>query len=120
MARTRVLVEFGMGTSLRREDYTKAARREVQDALHHSSITLLSTLGIDHAEMRVMVTIGVQAPDHMDCDLIAADLPRGRAEVRAVKDGLDVVDTEASTRHIVATAAIDAFLPDFSGQSKLS
>ena len=27
MAKTRVLVEFGMGTSLRREDYTEAARR---------------------------------------------------------------------------------------------
>jgi len=116
MTEKRIILEMGTGNDLYGQDYTKAARRAVQDALHHSSITLFSKLGIDHSEMRVCVTIGVQQPEDIDCDLVASDLPRGRAEVRAVKGGLDVEDTEAGTRHVVATAAIEAFLPDLAGQ----
>lgn len=116
MTEKRIILEMGTGNDLYGQDYTKAARRAVQDALHHSSITLFSKLGIDHSEMRVCVTIGVQQPEDVDCDLVASDLPRGRAEVRAVKGGLDVEDTEAGTRHVVATAAIEAFLPDLAGQ----
>ncbi len=114
MTEKRIILEMGTGNDLYGQDYTKAARRAVQDALHHSSITLFSKLGIDHAEMRVQVTIGVQQPEAVDCDLVASDLPRGRAEVRAVKGGMDVED--ASTRHIVATAAVEAFLPDLAGK----
>ncbi|WP_170577971.1 Lin0512 family protein [Ruegeria arenilitoris] len=120
MTEKRIILEMGTGNDLYGQDYTKAARRAVQDALHHSSITLFSKLGVDHTDMRVCVTIGVQDPDRVDCDLVAADLPRGRAEVRAVKGGLDIDDTEAGTKHVVATAAIEAFLPDLSGQYKLS
>lgn len=116
MTEKRIILEMGTGNDLYGQDYTKAARRAVQDALHHSSITLFSKLGIDHSEMRVCVTIGVQQPEDVDCDLVASDLPRGRAEVRAVKGGLDVEDTKAGTRHVVATAAIKAFLPDLAGQ----
>lgn len=116
MTEKRIILEMGTGNDLYGQDYTKAAQRAVQDALHHSSITLFSKLGIDHSEMRVCVTIGVQQPDNVDCDRVAADLPRGRAEVRAVKGGLDVVDDSAGTRHVIATAAIEAFLPDQSGK----
>ncbi|MDA7963787.1 Lin0512 family protein [Ruegeria sp.] len=116
MTEKRIILEMGTGNDLYGQDYTKAARRAVQDALHHSSITLFSKLGIDHAEMRVEVTIGVQDPEAVDCDLVAADLPRGRATVRAVRGGLDVTDAQAGTRHVVATAAIEAFLPDQTGK----
>lgn len=116
MSEKRIILEMGTGNDLYGQDYTKAAQRAVQDALHHSSITLFSKLGIDHSEMRVSVTIGVQQPDAVDCHLVAADLPRGRAKVRAVKGGLDVTDDEAGTRHVIATAAIEAFLPDQAGK----
>ncbi|MBO9446082.1 Lin0512 family protein [Ruegeria sp. R14_0] len=116
MTEKRIILEMGTGNDLYGQDYTKAARRAVQDALHHSSITLFSKLGIDHTEMRVQVTIAVQNPDAVDCDQVAADLPRGRAEVRAVKGGLDVADDAAGTRHVIATAAIEAFLPDLAGK----
>ncbi len=116
MKEQRIILEMGMGNDLYGQDYTKAARRAVQDALHHSSITLFSTLGIDHNEMRVKVTIGVQRPDKVDCALVAADLPRGRAEVLAVPGGQDVVDDAAGTRHVVATAAIEAFVPSQAGK----
>ncbi len=115
MTQKRIILEMGTGNDLYGQNYTKAARRALQDALHHSSITLFSQLGIDHKEMRVQVTIGVQQPDKVDCDQVAEDLPRSCAEVRAVKGGLDVVDDNAGTRHVVATAAIEAFLEDQSG-----
>lgn len=116
----RIILEMGTGNDLYGRDYTKAARRAVQDALHHSSITLFSKLGIDHSEMRVLVTIGVQKPELVDCELVAADLPRGRAEVRAVSGGLDLDDPKSDTRHVVATAAVEAFLPDMTGKYTLA
>ena len=119
MTEKRIILEMGTGNDLYGQDYTKAARRAVQDALHHSSITLFSKLGVAHTEMRVDVTIAVQKPEQVDCDLVAQDLPRGRASVRAVLGGLDVEDTESGTRHIVATAAVEAFLPDMAGRYKL-
>ena len=43
----RIILEMGMGNDLYGEDYTKAARRAVQDALHHSSLILFRSLGFD-------------------------------------------------------------------------
>lgn len=107
----RVILEMGTGNDLYGGDYTKAACRAVQDALHHSSIVLFKSLGYDHREMRVQVTIGVQEPDKVDIARVTAELPRGRAEVRAVHGGLDVHDAEQETTHVVATAAVEAFVP---------
>lgn len=118
MSEKRIILEMGTGNDLYGQDYTKAARRAVQDALHHSSITLFAKLGMDHSEMRVEVTIGVQQPDAVDCELVARDLPRGRARVRAVKGGLDVEDAVEGSRHVVATAAVEAWLPDQAGKYK--
>ncbi|UWQ41343.1 Lin0512 family protein [Leisingera aquaemixtae] len=119
MSEKRIILEMGTGNDLYGQDYTKAARRAVQDALHHSSITLFSKLGVNHSEMRVEVTIGVQQPDAVDCELVAQDLPRGRARVRAVKGGLDVDDAVEGSRHVVATAAVEAWLPDQAGKYKI-
>ena len=45
MAIKRLLTEFGMGSSLRRCDYTKAAVRAVKDALWHNSINIAELFG---------------------------------------------------------------------------
>lgn len=116
----RVILETGSGNDLYGEDYTKAACRAVQDALHHSSIIIFRSLDIDHKTMRVQVTIGVQEPDKVDRALVAAELPRGRAEVTAVHGGLNVVDAEQGTTHVIATAAVEAFLPVDPAAWKLS
>lgn len=107
----RVILEMGTGNDLYGGDYTKAACRAVQDALHHSSIVLFKSLGYDHREMRVQVTIGVQEPDKVDLAVVTAELPRGRAEVTAVFGGLNVHDADQQTTHVIATAAVEAFLP---------
>ena len=106
----RIILELGMGNDLYGADYTKAACRAVQDALHHSSLILFRSLGFDHADMIVKVTIGVQDPDKGDCDAVAATLPRGHAQVIAVKGGQNVSDPEHDTVSVIATAAIEAYL----------
>lgn len=110
MTEKRIILEMGTGNDLYGMDYTKAACRAVQDALHHSSIVLFRSLGYDHREMRVQVTIGVQAPDKVDLATVTAELPRGRAEVTAVLGGLNVQDAAQGTTHVIALAAIEAFL----------
>lgn len=106
----RIILEMGTGNDLYGMDYTKAAKRAIQDALHHSSIVMFKSLGIDHAEMRVKVTIGVARPDKLDIAELEAELPRGRAEVTGVEGGLDVHDAQNDQTHVIATAAIEAFV----------
>jgi len=60
--------------------------------------------------MQVKVTIGVQYPDRVDTAIVAQKLPRGKAEVTAVKGGLNVVDADNNTCSVVATAAVEAYL----------
>jgi len=106
MPKTRVILELGSGNDLQGSDYTKAALRAVQDALHHSSLSFVRTLQVDKTKLDVDVTIGVQRPDQVDLDKIKASLPLGNVTVRAVKGGLDVVDSEANDRATIASAAI--------------
>ena len=47
MPKTRVILELGSGNDLHGSDYTKAALRAVQDALHHSSLSFVRSLKID-------------------------------------------------------------------------
>lgn len=110
MSLKRIILEMGTGNDLYGGDYTKAACRAVDDAIHHSSITLFSSLGYDHKDMLVKVTIAVQQPEAIDVASVAAKLPRGKAEVTVVKGGLDVDDPDKGGHHVIATAAIEAFL----------
>ena len=106
----RIILEMGTGNDLYGEDYTKAACRAVDDALHHSSLILFRSLGFDHADMDVRVTIAVQDPEKVDQTIVAAKLPRGHAAVQVVKGCLDVVDDVHNTKSVVATAAVEAYL----------
>ena len=86
----RLLVEFGMGTSLRRGDYTEAAVRGVRDALWHNSINLAELFGFEKTDMQIVVDIGVQQPDAVDVAAVVAVFPYGRTQVRLHHGGLDV------------------------------
>ena len=48
----RLILEMGTGNDLYGEDYTKAACRAVQDALHHSSLVLFRSLKLSHEDMQ--------------------------------------------------------------------
>jgi uncharacterized protein (TIGR02058 family) len=86
----KLMVEFGMGTSLRRGDYTQAAVRAVRDALWHNSINLAEAFGFDKTDMRIIVDIGVQKPEAVDLAAVEAVFPYGQTEVRVRHGGLDV------------------------------
>ncbi|SFR49307.1 conserved hypothetical protein [Litoreibacter janthinus] len=116
----RIILEMGTGNDLYGLDYTKAAKRAIQDALHHSSIVMFKSLDISHEDMRVQVTIGVQKPEELDIAALTAELPRGRAQVIGVVGGLDVHDPENNQTHFIATAAIEAFVPITAADWKLS
>ena len=106
MALKRVILELGSGNDLHGRDYTKAAGRAVEDALHHSSLAMLRSLEVDPKTMRVDVTIGVQQPDQVDRAAVEAVLPVGRVTVRVVKGGLDVPVAEHDDTAVIASAAI--------------
>ena len=86
----RLLTEFGMGTSLRRGDYTQAAKRAVSDALWHNSINLSELFGFAKEDMIITVDVGVQRPDAVDVDEIKAVFPYGRPSVSTHLGGLDI------------------------------
>jgi uncharacterized protein (TIGR02058 family) len=102
----RMLTEMGMGTSLRRQDYTEAAVRAVKDALWHNSINLAELFGRDKAEMLIDLEIGVQQPDRVDTAALAAVFPYGQVLVSVVKGGLDVPRADGGKPTVIANAAI--------------
>ena len=111
MTDQRFIIEMGMGNDQYGRDYTKAAARAIEDAIRHSAIPLFEATGVSHDEMRVQVTIGVQDPDAVDCTALAERLPRGRATVTATLGGLDVTNPDTGKTLVIATAAVEAFLP---------
>jgi len=87
-------------------DYTKAALRAVEDALHHSSLSFVRSLKVDRTKLDVEVTIGVQRPERVDIEMVKKSLPIGNVTVTAVKGGLDVADPENNDPAVIASAAI--------------
>ncbi len=106
MPKKRVILELGSGNDLHGSDYTKAALRAVQDALHHSSLTFVRSLQVDKTKLDVEVTIGVQRPERVDLDKVKQSLPLGNVTVKAVKGGLDVADADNKDAAVIASAAI--------------
>lgn len=107
----RIILEMGMGMDVHGGDYMKAARRAIHDAIRHSSISMFKSLDLDSSKMEVRVTIGVQDPSKLDCDALAEELPRGVATVHAAFGGQNVAEDNGEAKHIIATAAIEAFYP---------
>jgi uncharacterized protein (TIGR02058 family) len=106
MAKTRVILELGTGNDLHGADYTTAALRAVQDALHHSSLAFVRSMKVDKTKLDVEVTIGVQKPELVDLARVKASLPVGNVTVKAVKGGLDVPDPDNNDPAVIASAAI--------------
>lgn len=110
MATRRLLTEFGMGSSLRRQDYTEAASRAVRDALWHNSINLAELFGKEKEEMQITVEIGVQNPDAVEVERINEIFPYGQVSVVVQKGGLDVPRTDGGRPTVIANVAISVAL----------
>ena len=116
MAKKRVAMELGMGTSLRRQDYTKAAVRALQDALWHNSLTMADAFGFSREDMIVEVDIAVQKPEQVDIETVKAVLPYGQPHIRVVHGGLDIAKPPKSggaaadtDKTVIANAAVNVY-----------
>ncbi|UWQ91413.1 Lin0512 family protein [Rhodobacteraceae bacterium M382] len=106
MAKTRVLVEFGMGTSLRREDYTQAADRAIRDALWHNSVNMAELFDFPKEAMIIDAEIGVQQPDKVDVTALMKIFPYGTPTITVRKGGLNVEKHHTDGCTVIANAAI--------------
>ena len=109
MPKHRLLTEFGIGTSLRRQDYTEAARRAVKDALWRNSINLAELFGCPKDTMLIDVEIAVQQPDQVDTGAVKSVFPYGQVTVTAAHGGLDV-PRPVGNPTVMANAAISVSL----------
>ncbi|MEM7021667.1 MAG: Lin0512 family protein [Pseudomonadota bacterium] len=107
----RVILEMGSGNSLHSMDYTKAAKRAVQDALHHSSLTIFRSLKLDPSSMQIELNLAAQEPEKIDLDAVAETLPFGHVTPRAIKGGLNVVDETSGDTCVIVNAGIVVRLP---------
>ncbi len=106
MPKHRVLTEFGMGSSLRRQDYTAAAKRALQDALWHNSINLAELFDQPKEAMIIDVEIAVQQPGQVDTNALRDVFPYGQINVTAHHGGLDVPRPTGNPT-VIANAAIN-------------
>ena len=106
MPKHRVLTEFGMGTSLRRQDYTAAARRAIEDALWHNSVTVAELFDFPKEAMIIDVEIAVQQPDQVDTAALLSVFPYGQPSITVSHGGLDIPKPGGGTT-VIANAAIN-------------
>ena len=106
MPAKRVILELGTGNDLHGGDYTKAALRAVQDALHHSSLAMIRSLEVNpKTGMFVDVTIGVQRPEKVDPEKVRASLPHGTGTIKVVEGGLEIPNEAGTDKTVIAQAA---------------
>lgn len=106
MAIKQVVAEFGMGTSLRREDYTQASIRALKDALWHNSLNAAEAFGFEKSDMIVEVQIACQKPDAVDQNKVLEVLPYGQTSVSVTQGGLDIDAPHRPGKTIIAHAAV--------------
>ena len=107
----RIILEMGTGNDLYGKDYTKAAKRAVQDAIHHSSLTLFKSLDIDPGLMQIELNIAAQEPDKVDLETVARELPYGQVSAKAVHGGLNIHDEVTDRTSVIVNAGIVVRLP---------
>ncbi len=107
----RIILEMGTGNDLYGMDYTKAACRAVQDAIHHSSLTLFKSLNIDPATMQIELNLAAQEPEKIDLAKVAKELPYGQVTPHAIKGGLNIPDETGDRTTVIVNAGIIVRLP---------
>lgn len=106
MAKKRIIAEFGMGTSLRRIDYTQACVRAVKNTLWQNSISAAELFGFSKDDMLIDVEIGVQQPDQVDVAELEKIFPYGQPTIHVKQGGLDIPKPDGTGRAVVANCAI--------------
>ncbi len=106
MAKTRMVHQFGMGTSIRSRNYTEAAARAIRDALWHNSLNVADAFGFPKEAMLIDVEIGAQQPEAVDSNALRDIFPYGKPHITVVKGGLDVDKPDGGGTTVIVNAAI--------------
>ena len=106
MAKKRLVTQFGMGTSLRRRDYTEAAARGIRDALWHNSLNIAEAFDFPKEAMLIDVQVGVQQPEAVDTEALLKIFPYGQPHITVVKGGLDVPRRDKDGLSVIANVAL--------------
>lgn len=106
MAKKRMVVQFGMGTSIRSKNYTEAAARAIRDALWHNSLNVAEAFGFAKESMIIDVEVAVQRPELVDSSKLLSVFPYGVPSVRVVEGGLDVPKPHRDGLTVIANAVI--------------
>jgi uncharacterized protein (TIGR02058 family) len=104
MALKRMVLEIGMGTDIRGQDYTKAAVRALRDALWHNGLGIADAVGLPVDSMQVDVRIGVPHPERVDKAAVLAVLPHGTGTVEVVEGGLEILNDAGTGGTVIANA----------------
>ena len=107
----RIILEMGTGNDLYGQDYTKAAKRAVQDAIHHSSLTLFKSLDMDPNKMQIELNLAAQEPEKIDLEAVAQELPYGQVTPKAIFGGLNIHDEVTDPTSVIVNAGIIVRLP---------
>lgn len=110
MAMKRMVLELGMGTDIRGQNYTKAAVRAVENALRQNSLSVADAFGMELSSMHVKIMIGAQKPEEVDKDTIAGILPYGQAEVIVEHGGMDTPTEDGEGMTTMVNAALVVYL----------
>lgn len=102
----RIMLEMGTGNALHSKDYTKAAIRAVQNAMHHSSLTMFRSLGIDPKTAVIELTLAAQESEKIDLAAVLETLPFGTVTPKPVMGGLNVVDETTGDPVVIVNAGI--------------
>lgn len=106
MAKTRMVVQFGMGSSIRSRNYTEAAARAIRDALWRNSLNVAEFFDLPKTAMLIDVEIGIPQPEMVNCEELVGLFPYGTPSISVVKGGLDVPKHGSDGVSVIAHAAI--------------
>ncbi|MBI4216731.1 MAG: Lin0512 family protein [Chloroflexi bacterium] len=108
MTQKRCFLEMGMGVDMHGAEYTKAARRAVEDAIHRYNLLFLGPLGVkDPSEMEVEVTVAVPQPDKVNIAEVMKVIPKGKVSCKAVSGGHEVrLGDDPRQITVIAVAAV--------------
>lgn len=106
MTKQRMLVEYGMGSSLRRMDYTQAAKRAIENALWRNSINIAELFDFPKEAMIIDIEIGVQNPDAVNIEQLKTLHPYGKSSITVKHGGLDIPKPDGEGATIMANCAL--------------
>jgi len=107
MARTRLVVELGVGVDVHGQDYTKSAKRAVDNAIHRGALLYLADAAKEGNRPKVYidVTIASPKPDAVDGEAVLQALPFGEKSIKVVTGGMAVKHTQPDPI-IISNAAV--------------